>query len=386
MKTSQDRILTTHCGSLPRNGVLSDLLRMQENGVAIDEGALAREMASAVQWVVGNQIDAGLDVVNDGEQPRVGFQTYVPQRMSGFGGQSSRPMDRDSEAFPIFAARKASRFPQRSKTSTAPQAIGELAYTDLSAAKMECELLEQVVRKSRKPPAECFMTAAAPGIIATTMVNAYYDTHERYVFAIAREMQKEYELIASHGFVLQLDAPDLAMERTMYFKDKSDPEFVSIVEMHVEAINRAIANIPREQIRLHCCWGNWEGPHIFDIALSKILPALYGAKVGALNIEFANARHQHEYAAFREHPLPPEMILIPGVIDSTSNFVEHPRVVANRIREAVAAVGDRTRVIAGTDCGFGTHTGAENVAEDVVWAKLRSMKEGADIATRELWG
>jgi 5-methyltetrahydropteroyltriglutamate--homocysteine methyltransferase len=235
------------------------------------------------------------------------------------------------------------------------------------------------------PPVDAFMTAASPGIIATTMLNAHYDSHEAYVFALARQMRKEYELIA-RDFVLQIDAPDLAMERTVLFQDKSVAEFLKIAEIHVAALNEALAGIPRDRIRLHCCWGNYEGPHMHDIPLSEILPVLCEAHVGALSLEFANPRHQHEYTALKQAKLPPEFMLLPGVIDSTTNYVEHPEVVANRICEAVDAVGDRSRVIASSDCGFGTFAGGELVAEDVVWAKLKSCRDGADIATRRLWG
>ena len=229
------------------------------------------------------------------------------------------------------------------------------------------------------------MGAAAPGIIATTMLNAHYDTHEAYVFALARQMRKEYELIA-RDFILQIDAPDLALERTVLFQDKTNAEFVAIAEMHVAALNEALAGIPRDRVRLHCCWGNNEGPHTHDIPMREILPVLYSAKVGALSIEFANPRHQHEYAALKTAKLPPEFILIPGVIDTTTNFVEHPEVVANRICEAVDAVGDRSRVIASSDSGVGTFAGYALVASDVGWAKRKAGRDGADIATRRLWG
>jgi 5-methyltetrahydropteroyltriglutamate--homocysteine methyltransferase len=217
------------------------------------------------------------------------------------------------------------------------------------------------------------------------MQNEYYDSYETYAFVLANEMKKEYETIISHGFLLQLDAPDFGLERARLFKDKSDAEFIHAMEINIEAINRATANIPRDRIRLHICWGNWEGPHTHDFPLASLLPLLYRAKVGALSIEFANPRHQHEYEAIRDNPLPPDMILIPGVIDTTTNFVEHPKVVANRICEAVRTVGDRSRVIAGTDCGFATSAGPEAVSPDVTWAKLKACREGADIATRQLW-
>ena len=385
MQRSEQRILTTHVGSLPRNAVLTDLLIRDEAGEAVDRAELARQSASAVRHVVEQQAACGVDVVNDGEQPRVGFQTYVAQRMQGFGGESSRPRPRDYTDFPGLLAQHRQRFPKRSKVSNAPQAIAEVTYDDLTPAKDECRLFRSALDGLAAAPADAFMTAASPGIVATTMLNAHYASHEAYVFALARQMRKEYELIAA-DFVLQIDAPDLAMERTVLFQDKSAAEFLKIAETHVAALNEALAGIPRDRVRLHCCWGNYDGPHIHDIPLREVLPVLYQAKVGALSIEFANPRHQHEYAALKKAKLPPEFLLLPGVIDSKTNFVEHPEVVANRICEAVDAIGDRSRVIASVDCGFGTFAGYELVASDVVWAKLKSCREGADIATRRLWG
>jgi 5-methyltetrahydropteroyltriglutamate--homocysteine methyltransferase len=385
MRKSDERILTTHVGSLPRVPVLSDLLIREEAGEKVDRAELARLGEKAVHYVVRQQAACGVDVVNDGEQPRVGFQTYVAQRMKGFGGESKRPRSRDFTDFPVFAEFMIKRIPRRSKVTNAPQAIADVVYEDLGPANDEIRLFKSALKDLPAPPAETFMTAAAPGIIATTMLNAHYDTHEAYVFALARQMRKEYELIA-RDFILQIDAPDLALERTVLFQDKTNAEFVAIAEMHVAALNEALAGIPRERVRLHCCWGNNEGPHTHDIPMREILPVLYSAKVGALSIEFANPRHQHEYAALKKAKLPPEFILIPGVIDTTTNFVEHPEVVANRICEAVDAVGDRSRVIASSDCGFGTFAGYELVASDVVWAKLKACREGADIASRRLWG
>lgn len=385
MRRSEERILTTHVGSLPRSAELSDLLIRDEAGEAVDKALLARKSEAAVRDVVARQSAAGVDVVCDGEQPRVGFQTYVVQRMKGFGGESKRPSPTDYANFPAFAAQAARRAPRRSKVRNAAQAIADVVYDDLAAAEEECRMFKAALDGLPQKPVDTFMTAASPGIIATTLMNAHYDSHEAYVFALARQIAKEYERIA-RDFVLQIDAPDLAMERTVLFQDKSDAEFVKIAEMHVAAINQAVANIPRERIRLHCCWGNWEGPHVDDIAMSDILPVLYQARVGALSIEFANPRHQHEYAALKKVKLPDEFLLLPGVIDSTTNFVEHPEVIANRICEAVAVVGDRSRVIASSDCGFGTFAGGELVAEDVVWAKLKSASEGAAIATKRLWG
>jgi 5-methyltetrahydropteroyltriglutamate--homocysteine methyltransferase len=385
MRRSEDRILTTHVGSLPRDPVLSDLLIRDEAGEKVDRAQMAQLAEKAVHHVVRQQAASGVDIVNDGEQPRVGFQTYVAQRMRGFGGESKRPRSRDFTDFPIFGEFMLKRIPRRSKVTNAPQAIADVVYEDLGPAEDEIRLFKSALKDLASPPAETFMTAAAPGIIATTMLNAHYDTHEAYVFALARQMKKEYELIA-RDFVLQIDAPDLALERTVLFQDKTNAEFVAIAEMHVAALNEALAGIPRERVRLHCCWGNNEGPHTHDIPLREVLPVLCQARVGALSIEFANPRHQHEYAALKKAKLPAEFVLIPGVIDTTTNFVEHPEVVANRICEAVDAVGDRSRVIASSDCGFGTFAGYELVASDVVWAKLKACRQGADIATRRLWG
>ena len=385
MRRSDQRILTTHVGSLPRSPELADLLIRDELGEAVDKAQLARLGEQAVHRVVARQVAAGVDIVNDGEQPRVGFQTYVAQRMKGFGGESKRPSPTDYANFPVFAAQWARRAPRRAKVRNAPQAVAEVSYDDLSPAQEECRLFKAALAGQAAAPVETFMTAPSPGIIATTLLNAHYASHEAYVFALARQIAKEYRLIA-RDFILQIDAPDLAMERTTLFQDKSIKEFVGIAETHVAALNEALEGIPRERVRLHCCWGNWEGPHVDDIPMREILPVLYQARACGLSIEFANPRHQHEYAALREAKLPDSFILLPGVIDSTTNFVEHPEVIANRICEAVDAVGDRSRVIASSDCGFSTFAGGEMVAEDVVWAKLASCREGADIATRRLWG
>jgi 5-methyltetrahydropteroyltriglutamate--homocysteine methyltransferase len=381
MKLSTDRILTTHVGSLPRGAALTDLLLRRESDEPYDAEALAREIDAAVHHVTARQKAAGVDIGNDGEQSRVGFQTYIPQRMSGFAGESKRTRAAEYAEFPQFAESVARRFPRRARSFNAPQAVGAVKYHDTSAVKAEIAR----VRAASDDFVEQFMTAPSPGIIATTMLNAHYDSHEAYVNALAREMRAEYRAISDAGMVLQIDAPDLAMERIMFFQSASEQEFVRGCEQHVAALNTALERIPRDNVRLHCCWGNWEGPHIHDVALETVLPVLYQANVGGLSIEFANPRHQHEYEAFKRVPLPKHLVLLPGVVDSTSNFVEHPEVVARRIEEAVAAVGDRERVIASTDCGFGTFAGLEWVAEDVVWAKLKACQEGAAIASRRLW-
>jgi 5-methyltetrahydropteroyltriglutamate--homocysteine methyltransferase len=383
MITSRDRILTTHVGSLPRNEALSELLVKREAGEAYDKREFDAEMDKAVAHVVERQKAAGIDIGNDGEQQRVGFQTYVPARMSGFAGESKRRRGREFEEFPELTSYMLRRFPHVSKQQNAPECQGELHYLDIAPLQSEIARFKRIAAGSFS---EGFMTAPSPGIISSTMLNAHYASHDAYLAAIAREMKNEYQAIHRAGLIVQIDAPDLAMDRTMMFRDLSDAEFVKACERGVAAINAGIEGIPRERVRLHICYGNWEGPHIHDIALGKILPALYEAKVGALSIEFSNPRHAHEYAALKAFPLPKDMILIPGVIETTSNFVEHPEVVARRIEEAVATVGDRERVIASTDCGFGTFTNREWVIEPAVWLKLKALRQGADIASARLWG
>jgi 5-methyltetrahydropteroyltriglutamate--homocysteine methyltransferase len=383
MITSRDRILTTHVGSLPRNAELTEMLILREAGQAYDPAGLAAEMDRSVADVVGRQVACGIDIGNDGEQQRVGFQTYVPQRMSGFGGESRRPMGRDLVEFPELIEMQRRRFPRRGRGQNAPEAVAELKYLDLAPLRDE---IARFKRAADGKFAEAFMTAPSPGIIGTTMLNAFYDSYEKYLAAIAREMKNEYRAIADAGLLLQIDAPDLAMARVINFQDKSDAEFLKICEQQVDAIMAGVAGIPRDRWRLHVCWGNWEGPHIFDIALHQVLPILLKANPGALSLEFANPRHAHEYPVLKRIPIPKDMILIPGVIESTSNFVEHPELVARRIEEAVDAVGDRERVIASTDCGFGTFAGREWVIAPVVWKKLEALRAGADIASARLWG
>jgi 5-methyltetrahydropteroyltriglutamate--homocysteine methyltransferase len=383
MQSSRERILTTHVGSLPRNDKLSDLLLKREAGEAFDAAEMASEMDKAVRHVVDKQVAAGIDIGNDGEQQRVGFQTYVPQRMSGFGGVSKRRRGREFEEFPELVASLMRRFPHVSKQQNAPECQAELKYLDIKPLESEIARFKKIAQGKF---AEQFMTAPAPGIVSTTMLDAFYGSQDKYLSALSRELKNEYQAIHKAGLLLQIDAPDLAMDRTMMYRDLDDAQFVKAVERHVGAINDGIAGIPRERVRLHVCYGNWEGPHIHDVPLGTILPALYQAQVGALSIEFSNPRHAHEYAAFKKHPLPKDMLLVPGVIETTSNFVEHPEVVARRIEEAVAAVGERERVIAGTDCGFGTFTNREWVIEPAVWLKLKSLRQGADIASARLWG
>tara|TARA_B100000686_G_scaffold330798_1_gene393535 strand:- start:1515 stop:2666 length:1152 start_codon:yes stop_codon:yes gene_type:complete len=380
---SRDKCLTTHAGSLPRGKTLTAMLVAEEQGKTVDREKLVEEMDRRVGYVFDKQREAGIDIPGNGEQPRVGFQTYIAQRMSGFGGVSQREQPLDFTEYPEHAARTGRGVENGAKISNAPQAISEVRYFDLSSTVEECEMA--AANLSSGDTSRCFMTSASPGIIATTLHNAYYDTYEDYVFALAGEMEKEYRLIIDRGFILQIDAPDLAMERTVMFKDKPLTEFLSAVELHIAALNAALDGIPADRVRVHCCWGNWDGPHAYDVDLGDVLPLIYEVKAGALSIPFANPRHQHEYREFSKFPLPDRFVLIPGIIDPTTNFVEHPEVVAERIERAVRAVGDRERVTAGTDCGFSTFAGTEFSVEQIVWEKLQALAKGAAIASSRLW-
>jgi 5-methyltetrahydropteroyltriglutamate--homocysteine methyltransferase len=306
--------------------------------------------------------------------------------MRGFGGESKRRLSQDLIEHPDYAARLARQRAGAARITDAPQAVADVTYTDLSEAITECALFERCAGAERPGFAESFMTAASPGVIATIMLDAYYGSHERYVRALAREMRKEYELIVSRGFVLQLDCPDLAMERARFFQDEPLDRFLDAVALHIDALNEAVASLPPDRMRLHLCWGNYDGPHTHDVPLEPLLPIIYRARVGALSLPLASPRHQHELKAFRRHPLPDGMLLVPGVVDSTTHVVEHPEVVADRINAAVEAVGDKTRVLAGVDCGFGTFAGSQLVEESVVWTKLRALRDGADLASKRLWG
>ena len=382
MLMSTDRILVSHVGSLPRPPTLSELLIRREAGEMIDAAELARQVEIATTHVIDKQVEAGVDVGNDGEQSRVGFQTYVSRCLGGFGGESRRPPSRDQIDFPSYARQTELRFPHSARVANAPAALSDVQYVDSAPINEDAARLKRMGSRF----SECFMTAPSPGIVATTMLNQHYDSHEAYLTALAKALSNEYRAIHNAGMVLQIDAPDLAMERHRFFSHLGEAEFLRQLELHIVAINLGIEGIPRERVRLHVCWGNNDGPHVHDIAMTAILPELYRANVGALSIEFANPRHQHEYDALRSNPLPAHMLLMPGVLDSTTNFVEHPELVARRLEEAVSVVGDRERVIAGTDCGFGTFAGREYVAEEVVWVKLAAAAEGARLASHRLWG
>ena len=307
------------------------------------------------------------------------FSTYVVLRMAGFGGSWQRRGHKDQNEHPGVIRPRAVDI-----LNNAPTCIGPISYERLDEAEKECDDLLEYAGEGSGKFQERFMTAASPGIIALTIRNDYYDNYEKYVLTIAEEMRKEYELIVSKGLTLQLDCPDLAMERHGSFQDEPLSVFQEVVRLNVRAINQALRNIPPEQVRLHVCWGNSEGPHNYDVPLPDILPLLYEAKVGALVMEMANPRHAHEHKVYQKYPLPDHMMLVAGVIDTKTNYIEHPEVIADRIEQAVKATGDPTRVVAGTDCGFGTSAGMDRVLRSIVWEKLKSMREGAELASRDI--
>ena len=381
MQRSETRILTTHTGSLPRPEGLVEMLGSVSRGEPADEEALYAASRDATNGVVAAQMDAGVDIINNGEQSRVSFSTYVTQRMSGFGGSWTRRGHRDQNEFPGVARPRVVQLMR-----DVPTCVGPLSYERLDLVERECREFLDAVDSADGRPEGLFMTAASPGIVALTLANRYYDSHEDYVFALAEELRKEYETIVANGLALQLDCPDLAMERHISYQDEPLSAFRDVVALHIRAINHALANIPRDRVRLHVCWGNSEGPHQYDVPLEDIVDLLYEANVGALVMEMANPRHAHEHRVYRDLPLPEGMLLVAGVIDTKTNYVEHPRLVADRLHQAVAATGgDPTRVLAGTDCGFDTSAGSNRVEAGIVWLKLRAMREGADIASRELF-
>jgi 5-methyltetrahydropteroyltriglutamate--homocysteine methyltransferase len=378
MKHSAGRILTTHAGSLPRSDTLINLLGTRNRGESVDSKSLEREAGASTRQVIERQCQVGIDIGNNGEQSRVSFSTYVTFRMSGFGGSAERKQPRDRKEYPGVAR------PRVVDLRVVPKCIGPVRYERLDEAEKECHDFLKYLGDSGVHFEETFMTAASPGIIALTMQNGYYPTYEDYVFAIAEEMRKEYELIVSKGLLLQLDCPDLAMERNTSYQDEPLSAFQDLVRLNIRAINRAVRNIPKDQVRMHVCWGNTEAPHHYDVPLADILPLLYEANVGALALEMANPRHAHEYKLFRQYPLPAHMLLVAGVIDTKTNYIEHPEVVSDRLERVVQAVGDPTRVIAGTDCGFDTSAGSGRVEKGIVWEKLKTMRQGAEIASQAI--
>jgi 5-methyltetrahydropteroyltriglutamate--homocysteine methyltransferase len=389
MQRSTSRILTTHTGSLPRPRELTRLYALRAAGAPADGAEIARAGRDAVRRIVDKQREAGIDVGNNGEQQRDSFFLYLKDRLSGLGGSWERPSRADVDRYPEFKRMWTEQHAARTQVSALgglPKTIGEVKYLDAAAIADECRHFRNVLAETPGVFVEPFMSAPSPGIVAMAVRNEYYDTRESYLAALGAALRIEYEAIVKHGLVLQIDAPDLALERHITFKDEPVAAFVGFVEEVVATINRAVRDIPRERVRLHVCWGNSESPHDCDVPLEDILPVLLKADVGGLVLPFANPRHAHEFRCFEKFPLADDQVLVAGVIDSLTNFVEHPEVVADRLERVAAVVGDPARVIAGTDCGFDTSAGWGRVAEDVVWAKLASLRDGARLASQRLFG
>jgi 5-methyltetrahydropteroyltriglutamate--homocysteine methyltransferase len=381
MKRSTDRILTTHTGSLPRPATLVELLRAQEAGAAPDRPAFDAAVRVAVGEVVRQQVAAGIDVINDGEQGKPGYATYVKDRVTGFGGQNRvTTIWTEAQDYPEYWARRTGN---TRSSFRRPACNGPIAWKDFAAVQRDIATLKAAAHGVQA--AEAFMSAASPGLISIFLANDYYPSREAYLEAIARVMKDEYEAIHAAGFVLQLDCPDLAMSRHNRFPDLSLQDFRKVVALHVEILNEATKAIPPDRMRLHLCWGNYEGPHHRDVALADIIDLVLQARPAGISFEGANPRHEHEWTVWKRLALPAGKALVPGVIDSTTNFIEHPELVAQRIARYASVVG-RENVIAGTDCGFGTFADNDSVDARIAWAKLRALAEGARLASAELWG
>ena len=381
MKRSTERILTTHTGSLPRPWDLVDLLLDKEAGSLSDREGFDSRVRDSVAEVVQKQTDAGVDVINDGEQGKFSYSTYVTDRLTGFNGESVALPRADWHDFPEAFSR------QSAVPILRPACTGPISWKDQEEGARDITNLQAALSGVGPgvEPEEVFMTAASPGVISLFLRNQYYATREAYLAALVEVMRTEYEAIHQAGFLLQVDCPDLAMGRHLQFPDLSNQEFVKVAEANVEALNHALANVPADRMRLHLCWGNYEGPHHRDIPLKEIIGVALKAKPGAISFEGSNPRHEHEWAVFEDVKLPDDKVIIPGVIDSTTNFIEHPELVAQRIVRYAKLVG-RENVIAGSDCGFGTSARRNPVIEpEIVWPKLESMAEGARLASAELW-
>lgn len=388
MQRSTERILTTHTGSLPRPERLTRLYVERARGERVDAREIAEAGREAVRAVIPKQVEAGIDIGNNGEQQRESFFLYLRDRVTGFGGSWERPSRADVDRYPGFKKRWLEQTSGKARVSpneALPMAVGEVTYKDTRAIEAECRDFRDILAEFPNAFAESFMNAPSPGIVAAAVRNQHYDTERRYLEALGEALRIEYEAIVKSGFVLQIDAPDLALERHVSYKDRPLSDFLAFVEDVVAVINGALRNIPRERVRLHVCWGNSESPHDCDVPLEDVLPVVRQAKVGGFVLPFANPRHAHEFRAFRRMRLEDDQILVSGVIDPLTNIVEHPEVVSDRIERVVAVVGDRSRVLAGTDCGFDTSAGWGRVAEDVVWAKLRSLRDGARLASERLF-
>ena len=377
-----ERIATRHVGSLPRSKAVTDLVFAAERGDPVDPKEFDRVIGTAVDQVVERQVAVGIDLVSDGEMSKISYATYIKDRITGFDGDSPRTPPADLEDFPDFLQRQNSG--GGTPTYRRPKCIGPVA--PMTLAPLDHDLRHLTVAMAKHHPAGGFMNAASPGVIALFQPNEHYPTQDDYLEALAEAMRPEYEAIVAAGLILQLDSPDLGLGRHMMYKGRSDAEYLTLIGVHVETLNHALRNVPAERVRMHVCWGNYEGPHTHDVEMGVILPTLMKAKPSGLLFETSNPRHQHDWNYFAEMVglIPDDKILIPGVIDSTTNFVEHPRVVAERIERFAGIIG-RERVIAGTDCGFSTFAGFGAVDPEIVYAKLAALTEGAALASRNLW-
>jgi 5-methyltetrahydropteroyltriglutamate--homocysteine methyltransferase len=388
MRRSSERILATHAGSLPRPEHLTSLFVRRARGEGVDPAAIAKAGREALRAIVPLQASAGIDVGNNGEQQHDSFFLYLKDRLTGLGGTWQRPSRADVDRYPEFKKRWLEQMSSTSRVSPnegLPMAIGEVHYIDPAIIDAECRDFGDVLAENPNVFVETFMNAPSPGIVAAAIKNENYDTDLKYLEALAEALRVEYETIVRSGFVLQIDAPDLALERHISYKDKPLSKFIEFVENVVAVINAALKNITPDRVRLHICWGNSESPHDSDVPLEDILPAVQHANVGALYLPFAGPRHAHEYRCFERFPLKPDQILVAGVIDPLTNIVEHPEVVSDRIERVAMVLGDASKVLAATDCGFDTSAGWGRVAPDVVWAKLRSLRDGARIASVRLF-
>jgi 5-methyltetrahydropteroyltriglutamate--homocysteine methyltransferase len=380
MRTSTERILTTHVGSLPRTQAVTDVIFARENGEVTDPVAAARTIADAVRDVVRRQREVGIDIVSDGEMSKISYATYIAERLSGFDGDTPREPGQDLLDFPRLLKKLAES--GATAKYRRPRCVGPIAVRNLEPMHVDVGNLRSAL--SAEGATEGFMNAASPGVVALFQPNDYYRTQDEYLEAIAEGMRAEYEGIVAAGIVLQIDAPDLGMGRHTMYKHRSVDEFLGLAARHVEVLNHALRNVPADRVRMHVCWGNYEGPHHHDVPMEQLLPVVVKAKPQALLFEAANPRHAHEWIVFRDAKLPDDKILIPGVLSSTTNYVEHPLLVAERIGRFADIVG-RERVIAGTDCGFGTFAGFGPVDPDIAYMKLGAMVEGARIASERLF-
>jgi 5-methyltetrahydropteroyltriglutamate--homocysteine methyltransferase len=387
MRRSEQRILTTHTGSLPRPLELTKLYARRARGEPVDRNELRAAGQAALRAIVPKQAEAGIDIGSNGEQQRDSFLFYIRDRLSGLGGSWQRRQRADVERYPIFKRESYEASLRQESVDDIrglPKAIGDVAYPDTADVKAECTDFRDVLDATNNPFTEPFLTAPSPGMVSAIVLNEHYPTEEAFLAALGAALRVEYKAIVDAGFLLQLDCPDLAREKHNTFADRPLADFIAFGNRVVDAINAAIHDIPAEKVRLHVCWGNYEGPHDLDVELQEIIPFLRRAKVGGFVLPFANPRHAHEYRYLNDL-LAKDQIIVAGVIDSTTNFVEHPEVVAERLENVAATIGDPQRVMAGSDCGFETVAGRGRVAEDVVWAKLKSMAEGARLASSRLF-